>query len=292
MGQKFISALTPEQLARRGEYRDLGIKIGLCTEPADRERAEWGILEAYACAGLAPPKEGIVWVQSPLQCAIEGPTRDARKRGVAEDKIRDEIKANFARYLGGQFWVGGWWWNGPVSIRFLREVCDLELPDKIARAADANRAIVESCGWIWPHTDFCIATERPTAIHLDNASPRRLHNPNGKAIVWPDGWGFYAVHGVRIPGWVIEEPEKITRESIEAEGNIEVRRIMIEKLGYSRYLGIGEPGGATLIHEDKWGKLWKRARKGDSDLVMVELLNSTQNRTVAGKPTSSACGRP
>lgn len=272
MGVKYIKELTEEQKARRQEYYELGVKIGLCTDPADRTRAEWGIREAYACADLAPPKE-IVWVDSPMAMAIEGPTRDAKLRGVPKEKWPEEIRANFNRYIGGQFWVGGWWWNGPISVRFLREVCDLELDPKIARAADANRAIVESCCWIWPHTEFCVATERPRAIHLDNATPvRRLHNPNGKAIEWPDGWGFYAIHGVRVPGWIIETPERITIESIDAEANVEVRRVMIERFGYQRYLGVG---GAELVHEDRFGKLWKRPRKGDSDVMLVEVVNST-----------------
>jgi hypothetical protein len=60
-----------------------------------------------------------------------------------------------------------------------------------------------------------------------------LHNPAGLALVYPDGWGFYAWHGRRVPGWVIVAP---STEAITAEENVEVRRCAIESLGWDRFI--------------------------------------------------------
>jgi hypothetical protein len=42
-----IETLTPEQIARFDEFRDRWTQIGLCTEPADRPRAEAAIRDMY-----------------------------------------------------------------------------------------------------------------------------------------------------------------------------------------------------------------------------------------------------
>lgn len=67
MGKK-IESLTPEQEARVPEFVDKWRKIGLCTEPADWNRAEKGIKQIYKDAGLKSPK--IIRVTSQHTMAI------------------------------------------------------------------------------------------------------------------------------------------------------------------------------------------------------------------------------
>lgn len=62
---KKIDHLTDVKIARFPEFVDRWTTIGLCTDPADRPRAEAGIATAYRMAGLDPPKL-IVWCGSPL----------------------------------------------------------------------------------------------------------------------------------------------------------------------------------------------------------------------------------
>ena len=56
-----------------------------------------------------------------------------------------------------------------------------------------------------------------------------LHNPNGKAIEYADGEGLYALNGIRVPAWLIEEPYDMKRIMSEIT-NTEVRNEAI-KLG-------------------------------------------------------------
>src|SRR5262245_29363129 len=60
-----IEKLTDAQKARAAEFRDWWMQIGLCTDPADRPRAEAAVCEMYRQGGLEPPAK-IVWCGSPL----------------------------------------------------------------------------------------------------------------------------------------------------------------------------------------------------------------------------------
>lgn len=122
-------------------------------------------------------------------------------------------------------------------------------------------------------------SERPIEIHFDDQ--QRLHNENAMAVRFKDGTGVYAIHGVRIPAYIIEKPETITVVHIHKESNQEVRRVMIEKYGLERYLRNSK---AELIHSDKYGKLYKKeieinvgwggSQKETIAIVLVE--NSTK----------------
>lgn len=64
-----IESLTEEQQARCPEFVERWTKIGLCTDRADRPRAEAGVRRAYVLAGLPEP-ERLVWCDSPLSMGL------------------------------------------------------------------------------------------------------------------------------------------------------------------------------------------------------------------------------
>ena len=64
-----INNLTLEQEKLLEVYRDKWMKIGLCTKPADRPKAEQALCDAYEIAGLTKPKQ-IIWTTSPLAGSI------------------------------------------------------------------------------------------------------------------------------------------------------------------------------------------------------------------------------
>lgn len=108
-------------------------------------------------------------------------------------------------------------------------------------------------------------------VHLD--INHRQHSFNGQpSVIRPDGKKFYFWHGVQVPDFVITNPEKITVEVINKEQNTEVRRVMLEKFGFEKYLKASK---ASLRCKDKFGKLWEAPVPNDEALVMVEVLNST-----------------
>jgi hypothetical protein len=112
--------------------------------------------------------------------------------------------------------------------------------------------------------------EKPDAFHFTQL--RRLHNADGPALAYADGFAEYAWQGVLVPKFIIEDPESITVELIEASQNVEIRRIMLERYGSERYI---KDADIDPIHEDEYGTLYRRELPGDEALVMVKVVNST-----------------
>jgi hypothetical protein len=229
-------------------------------------------------------------VRGAVADAVRGAVNGAAE-GAVGGAVRDAVKNNWAKYIGGQFWVGGWSW-GSAYVSFFREVCGLELTSDLSDRADAYRDTTQSACWWWPHKDFVMVCERPTVIHRELANPavtrgwgsHRLHCANGPAIAWPDGWGVYSIHGVQIPfakRHIVEAPERITVAEIEAETNSEIRRVMIDRYGAARYVS---DSGATVVHQLpadhplpglRTARVLRKEVPDDEPIVYVDLLNST-----------------
>ena len=297
-----IDRLTPEQEAQFPAWRDRWIAAGLQNGAADRTKFEKAVTDCYRAAGLEPPKR-VVWVSSPIVLALAAPIAayvlalreklaaghavDGAVRGAVRGAVDDAVRGanslrrligaaigrtmreTWWRYMGGQFWVGGWWWGSPAFVSFFREVCGLALPEKIEQATLAYQATAESACWWWPHRDFVMVCERPTRIERNEQG--RLHATTQKAICWPDGWGFCSVNGVRVPDEIIENPQSITANRIEDEQNAEIRRVMLELFGLERFL---RESGAKRVHQDRFGELYERSL-GGRDYRFVRVLNST-----------------
>ena len=106
---------------------------------------------------------------------------------------------------------------------------------------------------------------------------RRLHDRSGPAIQYSDGYAVYAWHGV-IVDWqnanVIDSPETITVSQIEKVRNVEIRRIMVERFGTSRYMNESR---AQVVDQDTDPQngheriLYRRELPNDEPLVMVKV---------------------
>ena len=152
-------------------------------------------------------------------------------------------------------------------------VCEQALAERGVGHATMFSALAElsrQCGWWWPLRRFVVFTERPSAIGCDESG--RLHAPDGPALAYPNGWQFYAWRGMEVPAGIIEGREQLTVERIEAEENVELRRVMIDMYGQERFL---LDSGAHAVHEDEFGTLYYLDVFGDEPLVMVKVRNST-----------------
>ena len=141
----------------------------------------------------------------------------------------------------------------------------------------ARLELARTAGPWWALDGLAIISERPLLLRRDDRG--RPHCAEGPAIAWPDGLVAHAWHGVAVEPWVITDPGRITVEAIDAERNVEVRRILVERFGEERLV---REGGATLVNEDATGRLWRRPLKrvswrdpDNEPVVMVEVANST-----------------
>jgi len=167
-----------------------------------------------------------------------------------------------------RFWQGGNQWSGYDSfLSFFRHIAHLPIDYS---AWDAWETLSLHSGPRLVHADFCMISDRPEVLTVDEQN--RPHSTSGPFCRWRDGSALYSVHGTRVPGWLIERPHEITVEKIEAESNVEIRRVMIDLYGKDRYI---LDSGATVVHRDDWGTLYRREQADDEPLVMVKVVNST-----------------
>jgi hypothetical protein len=136
------------------------------------------------------------------------------------------------------------------------------------RRLDGVWEFSQSAGWAFPFEKICFVSERHCELHRDGRG--RLHRADGPAVLYPDGWAIYAVHGVRVPAWIIEAPNEITTSKIADEKNSEIQRLMIEKMGWDKY--ISDVGGTVIDHDERWGTLLLT----DSGLVLKVINRSPE----------------
>ena len=183
-------------------------------------------------------------------------------RGIIGNSVGSSFKSGIWGSIYGQHdadWLG--------FYDYFYEVCGLVQETK---KLSGLWKIAESAGWALPHENICWVSERHNVLKLDDKG--RPHCLSGPAIAYPDGWEIYAVNGVRVPEYVVKYPQEISVEKIHETNNVEVRRVMVERYGPGRYL---QDAGATAVHTDKYGTLYRVEQIGDEPLVMVKVTNST-----------------
>lgn len=94
--------------------------------------------------------------------------------------------------------------------------------------------------------DFALVCDRPRTLKVTEQNVP--HCEDGPYIRWDDGTEWWYIEGVMVTEQIVMRPETLTPKQIEAEENAEVRRIMIERYGPSRY---AEETGAKLVDADQ-----------------------------------------
>jgi hypothetical protein len=184
----------------------------------------------------------------------------AQVRAQVRDQVRAQVRDFRWWWWGfGQFeagWLSFYDYCGSLGINVEKLCGQIELAGV--------------AGWSVLFWDWAFISARPLLIDRDERG--RLHSTTGPAVLYPDGWAVHAVHGVRVPADIIEQPASITVARIEAEENAEVRRVMIELYGQERFL---LDAGAAEVHRDRFGVLYRKELPNDEPLVMVKVRNST-----------------
>ena len=303
-----ITALTKSERESIPKIREKWLNIGLRCGNKDnpRERAFQGAIEAYKIAGRTPPKYW-VWMDSPycavIACSVLAQVGDqvlAQVRDQVRDQVsaqvRDQVSAQVGDQVGDQViaqvrdqvsdqvgaqvrdqvseFANRWWWLPGQFDGFwiafyetLKSHCDFEKLSGLSK-------IAENCALCYTFPDVVVFCARPEQIHRD--AEHRLHNLNGPAIGFPDGWGVWAVHGVRIDKYIIEQPEKISIADIEGEKNAEIRRVKIDRYEAIRFKGAYLlDSGAVEIHRDDFGILYRKELPNDEPYLSVKVVNST-----------------
>ncbi|MEG3843682.1 leucine-rich repeat domain-containing protein [Microcoleus sp. herbarium14] len=109
----------------------------------------------------------------------------------------------------------------------------VNLSEKAQEIHHRQKLLFEHCGWIFSFEKICAVCDRPRHIRFD--SQNRLHAEAEPAIEFADGWNFYYYHGVRLPEKYGQfHPNQWQSQWLLTETNAEVRRVLIQGIGYVR----------------------------------------------------------
>ncbi|MEG3896159.1 leucine-rich repeat domain-containing protein [Microcoleus sp. SVA1_B6] len=109
----------------------------------------------------------------------------------------------------------------------------ITLDEKARELLRCKQQLFEECGWILPFEKICLICDRP--LHLRFDTENLLHAEGESAIAFADGYSLYFHHGVKLPetyGKV--HPDLWEAQWLLSEENAELRRLLIERIGYDR----------------------------------------------------------
>jgi len=109
----------------------------------------------------------------------------------------------------------------------------VNLSQKAQEILRCQKLLFKHCGFIFYFEKICFVCDRPRHLRFD--SQNRLHAEAEPAIEFADGWNFYYYHGVRLPEEYGQlHPNQWHSQWLLTEENAEVRRVLIEGMGYDR----------------------------------------------------------
>tara|TARA_Y100000034_G_scaffold134218_1_gene201998 strand:- start:3925 stop:4863 length:939 start_codon:yes stop_codon:yes gene_type:complete len=235
-----ITELTQEQEQLLEETKKKWYKIGVSTDTADRPLAEEAMAEFYTVMEQ-PKSPEFVWCDSPLSCLKEINTILWKKEHGDTPIPESELTKYHQVFSWGQFdayWVSFYLFCLEIGCKFEKEHIErLQIWQKLVRA----------CAWTWAFDTHCFISERPLKIWCNEDLD--LHHDGGPSMVFRDGYGVFALNGVRVPDWLAVQPEgEIDPKLIARISNAELRREFVRKVGVERIYH--KLGGETLDEQD------------------------------------------
>ena len=131
------------------------------------------------------------------------------------------------------------------------------------------QSLIKECGWLFAYDDICIVCDRPLHLRFDNQN--RLHAEGEPAIEFIDGYSLYSYHGVTLPekyGKIY--PQQWQSQWLLREENAELRRVLIQGIGYARICQ-----ELQAIELDNWQEYTLLKIDNDVDEEPIYLLKMT-----------------
>jgi len=131
------------------------------------------------------------------------------------------------------------------------------------------QSLVTECGWVFPFEKICIVSDRPLHLHFNEL--HRLHAEGKPAIQFSDGYSIYAYDNVILPEKYCKlHPHLWQAQWLLTENNAELRRVLIQGIGYGR---ICQELAAREI--DSWREYTLLKIDNEIDIEPIHLLKMT-----------------
>ena len=134
---------------------------------------------------------------------------------------------------------------------------------------ESYQSLADNCGWVYLFEGICYVCDRPRILSFD--SQQQLHAEGAPAIQFADGFSVYAYHGTRLPekyGKV--HPQQWHSEWLLLEDNAELRRVLIQGIGYDRICQ-----ELQAVELDSWQEYTLLKIDSNVDVEAIYLLKMT-----------------
>jgi hypothetical protein len=294
-------------LAILAVVREEWLQVGLATR-TDWRAVRRIVPVLYSALGLQPPdsvitfdspREGLIATASAAAVEMPHHLRDAVRRRMRQQvsravraKVRDEVRACIHHEVRQQVRRE---LRDQIQTRLLSELPHLffNLGDAAFGLHDApwlatcdffSRIGIEGlaaalpwmelaragAGWWWSFDGVAIVTSAPSVLERDPEN--RLHCEHGPALAYSDGWAIWAIHGVCVPERLVTNPRSLSVAEIVHEPDLAIRRAMLERLGYERFV---RKAGLKPVQADRFGRLYRLDPRWTEPIALVEVLNGT-----------------
>jgi hypothetical protein len=226
---KKISKLTDEQVAGIERDKERVLKHFLDDAKLNKEAVERIMTKMYQ--ELGKPQPEFFYVDSPF---------------AAINLINEKLNLPKSTYhrpfhcgISELYWV-------EFYKIIERNVDGVNYEAGLKNRLDEYHELILASGHIFTFEDFCVVSDHPIRVSFNDEN--RLNRINGKAIEFKDGYGVYAFNGVRVPEkYGNTEPHTWNAKEVISESNVEIRRVLIEVMGYENIIS---QLGATEL--DSW----------------------------------------
>ena len=282
---------TADELALIERERQRWLALGMQTGPCDIGAVQRAWAAGYRRAGRDPV---FVWVvPGPLAAHVAiaawldaslGNSLGASLNASLNASLYASLDASLGNSLGNSLqyqptWFWGAWESYWLGWYRTGHLLGVPITDDQRARLDEYEAMVMSTGFAWPYENGVVVSERPSSLHMEEATPGRwrLHATDGPAIAFRDGYALYAWHGLTVPEELITtNPDAWSIGQVLACDNQEHRRVMIERIGAERW-AVKLTTHATPVQRDDAGALYRLERDGAPPLVFVMVDNATPN---------------
>jgi len=243
-----ITSLTKTQEAQIPKY--IKKYVDLASKPTDKKKATKAVQALYKSAGYKKPI--VVFGQSPLSTAIMvAMTRILSKGDIAGDgsQLRSQLYSQLRSQLGSQldsqldsqlysqlrsinnnWWIIAWWlvWAGWYAFG---KYIGVEFDNKILKIF---MDFVTNVSFIIPYEGIAFVSETPKISWEEG----KLHNTEGKAVEYADGYGLYSLFGVNFDEKLFKKvtSKKVTLKTIFSIENMEQRMAGLKLVGVEKLL--------------------------------------------------------
>jgi len=258
---------TPEQKALIEECRHSWESLANSTKPIDAPKATAAVKAAYDLLGLEAPE--ITFCSSPNEALAQIQMLQTSNKTEFNERLDKQVEDAVCPFsLINELWsevsrfniftdrwgqleqqlykefYGDWKYSSSkvttqdlvqalTLLDFYVSGLGIVLKPEAQKFFEAVKQLLAECGWIFAFENVCYVCSRPCQFRLD--SKYRLHAEAESALEFPDGYKLYSYHGVTLPekyGKI--HPANWRSQWFLEEDNAELRRVLIQGIGYAR----------------------------------------------------------